>query len=142
MEKRMRALLLAIGVGVAAVVLISSLVDEGEVVTLVTHDANGAEYETPVWIVEIDGRRYLRAGGPGARWLERIRANPAVTIRPVGSDEDESVAMLAVPEDDAEKRETVNRLMAEKYGLADRFWSRILDRRKAVPIRLEPATHP
>lgn len=138
----MRALLLAVGIGVAAVVLTATLVDEGEVVTLVTRDANGAAYDTPLWIVDLEGRRYLRAGGPGARWLARIRGNPAVVVRASGDEEAGGIAGIAVPVDEPATREAVNRLMAEKYGWADRLWSRILDRKKSVPIRLDPPPSP
>ena len=138
----MRALLLIVGIGVAAVVLISTFVDEGEVVTLVTRDANGADYETPLWVVDLDGQRYLRVGGPGAAWVARVRANPAARLRPAGAEEGEEVAVLAVPAEDPATREAVNRLMAEKYGWADRLWSHILDRGKSVPIRLDAPPAP
>jgi hypothetical protein len=130
----MRAILLLVGLLVGLVVVVTTFgVDEGEVVNLTTVDANGARFETQVWIVEIDGVSWLRAGRPRAKWLARLRANPAVEL-----ERGEEVKLYtAIPVDDPSARDAVNRAMAEKYGDADRMVDRIFDRQHSVPIRLE-----
>lgn len=138
MEKWMRGLLLAVGIAVAAVVGVSTAVDEGEVVTLVTRNGNGADYDTQLWIIDWDGRLYLRAGSPRAHWLDRLRERPDVMLAR-GS---ERLPYTAVPKDDPALRSAVNERMAAKYGFADRLWSHVADRSRSVPILLEPRPGP
>ncbi len=130
----MRALLLAVGIAVAAIVIVSNVVDEGEVVTLVTKDDRGADYDTQLWIVDLRGKAYVRAGSPRTRWLARLRANPEVTLRRG----EEVLSFTAVPQDGDGVREAVNAEMAAKYGHADTLWGTLGDRRRSVPILLEP----
>jgi hypothetical protein len=131
----MRSVILLVGVVAALVVTVAMFgVDEGEVVGLTTRDAAGATYETQVWIVDDGGTLFLRAGRTEARWLERIRANPAVEIH-----RGEGVKLYtAVPLDDDATRTRVNELMKAKYGDADRMIARFFDQRHSVPIRLDP----
>jgi len=134
----MRALLLAVGIAVAVIVIASNSLDEGEVVTLVTKSDNGLAYDTQLWIVDWSGQLYLRVGSPHAHWLERLRANPQVTLKRGA----ETLAFTALPKDDSETREAVNDRMAAKYGYADRLWGYLGDRRRSVPILLEPRPGP
>jgi hypothetical protein len=134
----MRALLLAVGIAVAAIVIASNTQDEGEVVTLITRNGSAADYDTQLWIVDWNGQLYLRAGSPRAHWLERLRANPLVTLKRQG----ETLAFTALPKDDPETRAAVNDHMAAKYGYADRLWGHLGDRRRSVPILLEPRPGP
>jgi hypothetical protein len=138
MEKWMRALLLAVGIAVGAIVIASNTVDEGEVVTLVTRNGGGALYDTQLWVVEYDGRSYLRAGSPNVRWLERLRAHPDVTLKRGA----ESLPYTARPQDDPAIRAGVNERMAQKYGYADKLWGYVADRPHSVPILLEPRNTP
>lgn len=134
----MRGLLIAVGLLVGAIVLGAVLVDEGEVVMLTTTGTDGVKHETPLWIVERGGAAYLRAGTPGSGWLARLRVDPSVEL-----ERDETTQpFTAVPDEDPAARAEVNALMAEKYGLSDRLWSRVLDRTKSVPIRLDPRAAP
>ncbi|HME70310.1 MAG TPA: hypothetical protein VKM54_10650 [Myxococcota bacterium] len=131
----MKVLLIMSGLSVALVVFVTAFgIDEGEVVNLSTVDARGAQFETQLWIIEQDGKLYLRAGRPAARWLARLRAHPEVKIERGGT----TTPYRAVPLDDPATREAVNRGMAEKYGQADGLIARIFDRSQTVPIRLEP----
>lgn len=130
----MRTLLLAVGIAVAAIVIASNVVDEGEVVTLVTKDDRGADYDTQLWVVDLRGKPYLRASSPRTRWLARLRANPEVTLRR-GED---VLSFTAIPQESDSVREAVNVEMASKYGHADTFWGYFGDRSRSVPILLEP----
>ena len=134
----MRALLLAVGLAVGAIVLASSSVDEGEVVTLISTDSAGAAFETQLWIVDVDGSLYLRAGSPHSRWLARLRAQPHVTLVRGGV----RVEASALPQTDPKILSLVNERMAEKYGYADRLWAHLVDRDHSVPILLEPRSGP
>jgi len=134
MVGRIRPVMIAVGLVAVIPVITSRLVDEGEVVTLMTVDDRGRDYMTEVWIVDLPAASYLRAASSDARWLERVRSNPEVTV----VRDEHPARFLAAEEDEAETRRLVNAAMAEKYGFADEMWSRISDRESAVPIRLEP----
>jgi hypothetical protein len=130
----MRILLVAIGALVATLVLGSVAVDEGEVVTLRTVDAGGRHYETQLWIVDLEGRSYLRSATPRTGWLERLRANPEATLNRDGHIVEVEARELADPDLGA----AVNRAMAEKYGSTDRFYSWLFDRSRSVVVLLSP----
>jgi hypothetical protein len=130
----MRQLILILGLLLATVAIASSWVDEGEVVQLTTFDAGDREHETDLWIVDVDGRLYVRADLPGADWLERLRAKPEAELRRNGDHE----RVRAAPVDDPEVRAAVERAMAAKYGLLDRLVGVIRDEAKAVTVRIEP----
>ena len=61
-------------------VIAALLIPQGEVVTLHTSDANGDLQQTQLWIVDIEGQRYLRAVDPDSEWLSRLRADPNVEL--------------------------------------------------------------
>ena len=135
MLRRVRPIMIAAG-GVAVVLVVcASLLDMGEVVIIHTTDDASRSHETQVWIVELDGEKYLRASRPGARWLVRLRHRSAAVMERDG----EEGEVRAYPEDEASVRDRVNRAMAEKYGLADRLWGTLSDYSYSVPIRLEAA---
>jgi hypothetical protein len=136
-----RAAVLIIGCLIGGLVLGVLLLPEGEVATLSTVAADGAEFETQVWVVEGDGLPeadagvvFLRAGSPDSAWLARLRARPQVEL----ARGEKLRAYVAVPEEDAALRERVNLAMAEKYGIADRLIALVFDQRRSTPIRLVP----
>jgi hypothetical protein len=124
------ALLGAFGLGVVA------LSEAGEVVVLHTAGERGEDHTTRLWVVDVDGAAWLRAGQEGSGWYARLRAQPEVQLqRGEGS-----LPYRAVPVPEASER--INAAMAEKYGLADRIIA--LGRREggSIAIRLDPATVP
>jgi len=130
----MRQLTLVVGLLLAMVAIGSGWLDEGEVVQLTTYDARAHEHETDLWIVDVDGRLYLRADLPGAEWLDRLLANPEAELRRDGTKE----RVRAVPVDDPALCEAVDRAMEEKYGLVDRLVAAIRDDDRAVTVLIEP----
>ena len=130
----MRQFILILGILLAVVAIVSAWIDEGEVVELTTYDANAHEHETELWIVDVDGRRYVRADLPGADWLERLRARPEVLLRRDGVEE----RVTARPVDDPAVREAIARAMAEKYGFVDDLVGILRDEDAVVPVILEP----
>ena len=130
---RSRVVMIGLGVVCVGVVLAAWLVDEGEVVRLLTIDAQLHEHETDVWIVDLASGSYLRSSAPDSAWLARLRANPVVNLIRNGSKRQ----YRAVFVDDEAVREELNRAMERKYGFADRLWGRMRDRSSAIPIRLQ-----
>lgn len=134
----MRVIMQTFGAVLGVVVLGALLLDEGEVVTLVGHHG-GREYETQLWIVEVEGRDYLRARDPGADWLRRLGSAAYVQLRRGHGASAPLEPYEATPTLDAALRESVDRAMAAKYGLADRVWSMVAGDSSSVPVALEPA---
>jgi hypothetical protein len=127
-----RHLIILAGIAVALLIGASLLLEEGEVVTLVTTNDAGQEFETGLWIVDIDGASYLRAESASASWLDRIRARSDVQLERAGR----RAPYRAIPLDGSQIRDAVNQAMDEKYGGLDRALVMFWDHSHAVPIRL------
>jgi hypothetical protein len=127
-------LMLLGGLAVFAVALATIWVDEGEVATLVTFDSRQQAFETDLWIVDIEGRTYVRAADLESDWLERLLARPELQLR-----RNDAVSRVrGVPSDDPAVREAVNDAMQRKYGSVDRVVGWVRDRSSCVPVWLEP----
>jgi hypothetical protein len=110
----------------------------GELVTLHTRDASGADKTTHLWVVDDAGFAWLRAGKPTSGWLVRMEANPDVTVERGGM----TYHFKAVPVHEPVVRDRIHALMREKYPFADRVISLLRDPNGSVPVRLEPVTAP
>jgi len=121
---------LGLALSAFALQLIAS--ESGEVVVLETQDGDGIA-RTRLWVVEDDGRLWLRSGGGSSLWYQRLIAEPNITLEREGL----RGSYLAQPEPDRVHR--INALMAAKYGWRDTVvgWF-VGDRSTDVPVRLEP----
>ena len=137
----MRRVMLAMGIIAGVLVLGALTLDEGEIVTLYTEEA-GRQYSTQLWIVELDGREFVRANRPNARWLARLRVNPAVGLRRAETPHGSSELYWARPINDEGLRGRVNAEIARKYRFADKTWGRFADRARTKLIELEPRLVP
>jgi hypothetical protein len=122
------------GLAVVAVVLAAIWVEEGEVATLVTFDRREQAFDTQLWIVDVEGRAYVRAADTETDWLGRLLARPEVRLRRNGI----VSRARGVTSDDPSVREAVNRAMRRKYGSVDRVLGWVRDRSRCVPVWLEP----
>ncbi len=104
----------------------------GEVVRLRTTGTDGSQRETSLWIVEDEGALWLRAGQPGAAWLQQIREQPKVRLERAGATQ--PYRAVVVPG----RHEHINSLMAEKYGWAEQVIGVIHDDTAVMAIRLDP----
>lgn len=105
--------------------------ESGEVVVLTTIDESGTEQRTRLWIVDLDGTPYLRAGDARSQWYARLVSHPDIRLER----DETTLAYHAVPAPQETPR--INALMAEKYGWADRYVGAIFPRSGAMAIRLE-----
>ena len=122
-----------VGLFVAVMALQMIASESGEVVVLTTTDEAGAPQETRLWVVDHDGAAWLRAGSDQQGWYGRLRNQPRIQVERDGATNPYTAtpAPASTPE--------INRLMAEKYGWADRFIGMMFPRDGAVAIRLDPA---
>ncbi len=122
-------LLLALGLGG----LTYAASESGEVVVLSTAGADDGQItQTRIWVVDVDGRQWLRSGSPSSVWLERLRLNPVVTMERGGK----SAQYTAAPT--PAMQEEVNEAMAAKYGWSDAVVALLFGRGDAVPVELMP----
>jgi|GEM_PF-788500 len=128
--KRTLWLLLTLFAGVLILQGVAS--ESGEVVVLSTQGSGDEPEETRLWVVDLDGFQYLRAGQPRSGWFERLQATPRVGVERG----DVRMAYDAIPR--PELRDQVNDLMRSKYGWADEFVGKLFGRDDATPVRLEP----
>ena len=126
---RLFGLLLCIGIAWWAIQMVAA--ESGEVVIVTTTDAEGRPHQTRLWIVDHDHAGWLRAGSERAGWYQRLSAAPEVRLRR----NDQTASYIARPQ--PWELDTINRLMAEKYGWAEWYISLVVDRDRAIPVRLE-----
>jgi hypothetical protein len=102
-------------VGLVALIFLVQLIasETGEVVVLTTETAEGPK-ETRLWVVDLDGTQYLRAGADSG-WYQRLVAVPEVQLARGG------VAAAYRAETHPEASVEVNRLMREKYAWRDQL---------------------
>lgn len=105
-----------------------------EVVELHTLDEEGETVVTRLWIVDHEGKAYLRVGADGSGWYSRLVAHPDIQLTRDGK----TRAFLAVPA--PAKREVVNELMQAKYTWGDTFIAYVVGGRTgSIPIELQPS---
>ncbi len=107
--------------------------ERDEVVVLYANDAKGNTVATRLWVVDHDGSQWLRTGGDGSGWYDRLRANEVIELERG----DSRAEYAARP--DPDRSGVVNQLMAAKYGWGDAFigWM-VGGRAGSIPIRLVP----
>jgi hypothetical protein len=120
-------------VGLFFVVVFGASEMAGEVITLRSYHADGLSKDTSLWIVDDDGRQFIRAGQPDSKWLLRVEADPQVEV--VRDGVTTPYHAVVVPE----QRDRINDLMAEKYGWAESLLGLMRDPEGTTPIRLDRA---
>ena len=104
-----------------------------ETVVLHTGAVRNEEHFATLWVVEDEGRLWIRAETRQRSWLGPLETHPEVELRRAGR----TRRYEAVPMDDPEAIAYVNALFREKYGLADRL-RELTTARDPLPIRLDP----
>ena len=105
---------------------------EESVIEILTHDADGARRETPVWCVVLDDAAFVRTND--SRWLANIRRGSPVALRARGV---ESSVQVEEVEDGALKAR-VEEAFKTKYGAMQRVMSALRMREPTV-LRLTPS---
>lgn len=122
-----------VGLVIVVVALEKIAAESGEVVVLHALDPGGEIATTRLWVVDHEGRQYLRTGADGSGWYSRLVANPDVELARGG----ELAPYRAVPESGLS--DTINALMQQKYGWRDSLIGTMVGGREgSVPIRLDP----
>lgn len=133
----MRGVIQAVGYFAGILVIGALLLDEGQVVTLLT-EGDGHEYETHLWIADLDGQLYIRANRPDADWLGRIDVDPDVGLRWGDGIAEEVFLFSARRVKDPSIRDRVTRRLAQKHGFADWIRTFLAEDKNAVVLELIP----
>jgi hypothetical protein len=104
-----------------------------EVAVLRTYEADGTPRDTKMWVVDYEGRPYVRVGRPGRGWGERLKANPKAELTRAGV----TSPRVAVTISDDTTRVSVERAFADKYGWVD-AWYGVVIRKNPDTVRLDP----
>jgi len=129
-----RGVLLLVGT-IPFLVAIGSFIagEQLEVVALRTLDGEGHAHDTKLWIVDHEGRPWVRSVRPTPRWLERIRATPRVELVRNGITTTYTASIVAT----ADEKRAIDEAMTAKYGWIDR-WYELLVRHETILVRLDP----
>lgn len=101
------------------------------VVEVVTHDEDGGERTTKIWLVVVDGAAYIRTGKTG--WGGNVERDPEVRLLTASGDYDLRVEFVT----DAATRDAVTAAFREKYGWSDRLISPFRGRNPKIMHLLE-----
>jgi hypothetical protein len=101
------------------------------VVEVVTHDEDGGERTTKIWLVVVDGAAYIRTGNTG--WGGNVERDPEVRLLTASGDYDLRVEFVT----DAATRDAVTAAFREKYGWSDRLISPFRGRNPKIMHLLE-----
>ena len=104
-----------------------------DIVVLYTKDVDYHDRYTTLWVVPESGRLWIRAAKPDRRWLADIRPDRNVRLDRDGSRHYYRPILVR----DLRTRERVDRLMRQKYGIADRVRELLLGP-DTVAIQLTP----
>ena len=105
-----------------------------DVAVLTTYEANGAPKDTKMWVVDHDGKPYVRIGRPGRGWGERLKANPKVELARGGGPPS---PRLGVVVSDPDTVRAVELEFRQKYGWVD-WWFGLVVRKNPDTVRLDP----
>jgi hypothetical protein len=104
--------------------------ESGEVVVLYSQDKAGEQYSTRLWIVDHEGDAWLRAGSEQSGWYQRLLVLPEIQLLR----RSDRRSLISIPE--PAYRDTINELMAKKYGWRDAYIGFFFARDDAIPVRL------
>ena len=122
------------GVVVAAFAVVTLVALEGgEVVVLRTTDADGRVRETRTWIADEEGAAWVEAANPERPFLADLRARSTLELRRGGTLHRCRATVIPSPEGHAR----IRRLLAARYGWADRWIALVADTSQSMAVHLD-----
>ena len=107
-----------------------------DVVVLRTVGDDGTAHDTRTWIAADDGALLVEAANDARPFLHDVRGNPALVLRRGAA----SHRCRATPLPNPDGHRRIRRLLAEKYGWADRWIALLADTSGSVAVRLDCET--
>lgn len=128
-----------------------TLLDDTDVVAIVTTRSNGTPIATPIWSVVVDGVPHLRSAfGPDSWWYRHTRTGRPVAVamgdgRLAERDRDaaldlprEPVTATSVPAEDP-VQDAIDEALARKYPAGSSLDSMVSTEARGCTLRVEPA---
>ena len=104
-----------------------------DIVVLYTKDVDYHDRYTTLWVIAESRGLWIRAAKPDRRWLADIRPDRNVRLERDGSRQYYRPVLVR----NGQARDRVDRLMRQKYGIADRLRELLLGR-DTVAVQLTP----
>ncbi len=120
-----------VALGLFAVVTLLAL-EANEVVLLRTADAAGHERDTRTWVADDGGFAWVEAANPDRPFLGQLRVRPMIDVVRAGVVH----RCRAEPVPNPDGHALVRRLLAAKYGWADRWIGMLTDTSGSIAVRL------
>jgi hypothetical protein len=134
-ERGRRIGLLLVAVLLAFLITTWIALEGREVVVIRTFDAGGEARETRTWVADEDGFVWIESANPERPFYRDVLANPRVQLERAGVVH----GFIASVEPNPEGHRRIRRLLADKYGWADRWIALLADTSASIALRLEPA---
>ena len=128
---RRTMIVLAAGLVVFGALTLAALEGQ-EVVVVHTRDARGTVRATRTWIADEDGYAWVEAADDARPFLRQLEADPEVELRRQGARHRCQALRVANPEG----HERIRRLLARKYGWADRWIGLLVNTSGSSAVRL------
>ncbi len=103
-----------------------------EVVVIRTSRADAPMRKTRTWVADADGYMWIEAANPERPFLQDLRANPVAELERGEHLYRCTTALMPNPEG----HERIRRLLAAKYGWADRWIGQLTDVSESLAVRL------
>ncbi len=109
--------------------------EAGGVGVIETTRADGEVRRTRVWLVEIEGERWLGAGAATNGWYRDIIERPEIRLLP---GEGRALRFHATPVPTPAAQQRLRRALRHRYGWRDRWLALFITHTQSIPIRLTP----
>jgi hypothetical protein len=128
-----RSLLLVPAILVTAAAITVAALEGREVAVLRTTAPGGQPLDTRVWVADDAGAAWIEAANADRPFLAGVARRPEVSLRRGGVDRACRATVLPNPAG----HEQIRRLLAAKYGWADRWVGLLTDTSGSIAVRLD-----
>ncbi len=128
-----RVLVIAVALAVAFGAITLVALEGREVVKLRTHDATGTERETRAWVADADGAEWVEAANADRPFLQHVQGGSGVDLWRDGAWRSCTASVEPPPAGHTR----IRRLLAEKYGWADRWIGLLANTSASWAVRLD-----
>lgn len=119
-------------VGLALTVVTALALEGREVVVVETTDASGSPRRTRTWIADEAGSSWIEAASPERPFLHDLDRDPRLVLERGGARRRCTAEIAPNPQGHAR----IRRLLAARYGWADRWVAYLADTSRSLAVRL------
>jgi hypothetical protein len=133
---RKLVILALVGLGIFGLLAAITFValEGNEVALLRIPRGDGTIVDVRVWIADEAGETWIEVASPEQPFYALLLANPDIEV----VRRERTLRYRAVPDPSPAAHARIRRLLAEKYGLSDRWIGLLVDTSRSVAVRLAP----